>query len=111
MFDPQYGFADPLLTRYERNVRHDLPWREPTSKRLRNRLSALHGLDELRFRDRVLIGTRVDVIVRRVSPGSKHRRLGERDCRRPVCLYYDKLTGIVHWVLPVNLKDGYSRLS
>lgn len=29
MFDPQYGFVDPLLAWYERNGRHDLPWREP----------------------------------------------------------------------------------
>jgi A/G-specific adenine glycosylase len=29
MFDPQHGFVDPLLAWYERNGRHDLPWREP----------------------------------------------------------------------------------
>lgn len=28
MFDPQYGFVDPLLAWHERNGRHDLPWRE-----------------------------------------------------------------------------------
>ena len=29
MFDPQHAFVDPLLAWYERNGRHDLPWREP----------------------------------------------------------------------------------
>lgn len=29
MFDPEYGFVDPLLDWHERNGRHDLPWREP----------------------------------------------------------------------------------
>ncbi|ELZ42952.1 A/G-specific adenine glycosylase [Halorubrum californiense DSM 19288] len=29
MFDPQRGFVDPLLSWYEQNGRHDLPWREP----------------------------------------------------------------------------------